>query len=143
MMEHVKKIASFVKQKPPATIGASNRPLSVCFRFDHGATERGATVLQIEIIQVLNDGCLARVLNDNGKEFLSNSKVQSLPKVRGMKFERSNGEPLNTRLFWAHPLPSSGGLPPKSRIEATAAQFRPGVKKRRTNTTYTWQTSTT
>ena len=26
-----------------------------------------ATVLQIEIIQVVNDGCLARVLNDNQK----------------------------------------------------------------------------
>ena len=33
---------------------------------------KAATVLEFEIIQVVKDGCLARVLNDNQKGFFSN-----------------------------------------------------------------------
>jgi hypothetical protein len=77
-----------------------------------------APVLQLEITQVLNDGCLAMILNDNHKGFLSNCGALIWRKVRGMKFERSNGGSLNTRPSWAHPLLSNGGLLSKSRIEA-------------------------
>jgi hypothetical protein len=44
-----------------------------------------ATVLQIEIIQVLNDGCLARVLNDNGKRIFIELKGPKF--AQGQRYE--------------------------------------------------------
>ena len=71
-----------------------------------------ATVLHIEIIQVVKDGCLATLLNDNHKRIfleLTGPDLAKLPKVRDMKFERSNRAPSSIRPSWAHPRRLNAG----------------------------------
>jgi hypothetical protein len=49
-----------------------------------------ATILEIEITQVPDYGCLATVLNDNRKRIFLELAGPNFAQVRGMKFERSN-----------------------------------------------------
>jgi hypothetical protein len=44
-----------------------------------------AALLQIEIIQVLNDGCLARILNENGKRIFIKLRGSNL--AQGQRYE--------------------------------------------------------
>ena len=61
-----------------------------------------ATVLQIEIIQVVNDGCLVRVLNDNHKRIFLELTGPNFAQGQRYEVRAEQSGTFSTRPCWAH-----------------------------------------